>query len=84
MSKRGEEIMAEVRAQKKANKKLSTKWVVIITIITTIVMTAGLIFAGVKTYEFIYNKGIQDEKNRQALVVSEVAKTVEQLKLNEQ
>lgn len=84
MSKKGEEIMVDIMAQKKAIKKLSTKWVVIITIITTIVVTTGLIFAGVKTYEFIYNKGIQDEKNRQALVVSEVAKTVEQLKLNEQ
>lgn len=71
---------------KKENKvkKLSTKSAVIVSIISTIVITAGLIFAGFKAYEYVFNLGVESERNQQAAVVEQVAQTVQKLKLDEQ
>lgn len=79
-----DEVKSKVKKEQKEMKKLSTKWAVIISIIATAVVTGGLIYGGIKLHESIFNSGVQAEKQRQAAVVSEVVKTVEQLKASEQ
>lgn len=75
-----EQAKEKVKKDKKEMKKLSTKNAVIISIISTLVVTAGLIFAGYKVYEFIYNKGVSDANARHSSVIEDVTKTVSQLK----
>lgn len=79
-----DEVKSKVKKEQKEMKKLSTKGAVIISIIATAVVTGGLIYGGIKLHESIFNSGVQAEKQRQAAVVSEVVKTVEQLKASEQ
>lgn len=70
------EAMPVRKANIKAHKinKGSNMKKTIITIIATVVITLALVFAGVKTYEHIYNKGVNDEKAHQAMIKNEVDK----------
>lgn len=53
---------------------------VLTAVVITVIVTLGLVFAGFKTYEYIYNLGVQSEIDRQANITAEVVKSVEQLK----
>lgn len=53
---------------------------VLTAVVITVIVTLSLVFAGFKTYEYIYNLGVQSEINRQANITEEVVKAVERLK----
>lgn len=72
------------KKETKEMKKLSTKNAVIVSIISTLIVTGALVFGGFKLYEYVFNLGVESERNRQAVVVEQVAQTVQKLKLDEQ
>jgi Skp family chaperone for outer membrane proteins len=53
---------------------------VLTAVVITVIVTLSLVFAGFKTYEYIYNLGVQSEIDRQANITEEVVKAVERLK----
>ena len=59
---------------------MKSKTPIIISIVVTAVVTLGVVFAGFKLHEYVYNKGVNDEKARQTSITEEVVKSVKQLK----
>ena len=64
----------------KKESKVKSKTPIIISIIVTVIVTLGVVFAGFKLHEYVYNKGVNDEKARQTSITEEVVKSVTQLK----
>ena len=64
----------------KKESKMKSKTPIIISIVVTAVVTLGVVFAGFKLHEYVYNKGVNDEKARQTSITEEVVKSVKQLK----
>ena len=64
----------------KKESKMKSKTPIIVSIVVTAVVTLGVVFAGFKLYEYVYNKGVNDEKARQTSITEEVVKSVKQLK----
>ena len=73
---------AKVKTPKKENivKRKPILIAVVTSVVITVIVTLGLVFAGYKTYQHIYNLGVQSEIDRQANITEEVIKVVEQLK----
>ena len=64
----------------KKESKMKSKTPIIISIVVTAILTLGVVFAGFKLHEYVYNKGVNDEKARQTSITEEVVKSVKQLK----
>lgn len=82
---RNTEIELEPPQETKAEETLKKENImkrkpVLTAVVITVIVTLGLVFAGFKTYEYIYNLGVQSEIDRQANITAEVVKSVEQLK----
>lgn len=77
-----EKLASQPTTKKKGTKEMKTRFykTTTFTVITTIVVTLGAVAGAFYLYDFVYNKGVNDERNRQANVKVEAAQLVAELK----